>query len=204
MKTILRNLLFVLLAMASGMAIQTGVAQAADEPLPLEVKKLIGMKIPPKVVGQRGGDIPNFIAFGSGMLNRQIGNETPKAELGYDEGIVGEKWPVFIVSASHHDRTLEILDARLLPKKLLNWRYANGKIKRLEKGRFLIFSTGCHYSDGNGQPIDDGRIIFGLEDPKVEHEGYSTRIERAWEIAPQSGHIKSIQTQGIICAILGE
>jgi hypothetical protein len=59
------------------------------------------------------------------MLNRQIGDEMPRAELVFEEGMVSEKWPVFIVSASHADRTIEILDARLLPKKLINWRYAS-------------------------------------------------------------------------------
>lgn len=173
-------------------------AQGEDEPLPPEVKALIGMKIPPKVVGKSGAPIPKFLSFGGGMLNRKIGNETPRAELIFEEGMVNEKWPVFIVYASHADKTREILDARLLPKGLINWRYADGKIKRLEDGNFLIFSTDCLYANG------DGRIIFGLEDPKAEHEGMSTRIERAWEIDQQSGHIKSIPTQGISCAILGE
>jgi hypothetical protein len=198
MKTILRNLLFLLLAMASGMAIPTSNAQVADEPLPPEVEVLIGMRIPPKIVGKRGGDIPNFVLFGGGMLNKQIGNEMPRAELVFDEGIVSEKWPVFIVSASHTDRTLEILDVRLLPKKLISWRYANGKIKGAGKGDHFIFSTDCLYAKG------DGRIIFGLEDPTVEHKGFSTRIERAWEIDQQSGHIKTIPTRNITCAILGE
>ena len=96
--------------LAGGLALLAGNAQGADETLPPEVKALIGMKIPPKVVGKRGGDIPNFIQLNGGMLNRNIGNETPRAELGYEEGLVDKRWPVFIVSASHNDRTLEILD----------------------------------------------------------------------------------------------
>lgn len=198
MKALQRNFILVFLAIICGMVLLTNAAHAEDELLPPEVKKLIGMKIPPKVVGQRGGDIPNFIRFGGGMLNRQIGNEIAKAELVFEEGLVGEKWPVFIVAASYGDRTLEILDARLLPKKLINWRYKNGEIRRLEKGDFYIFSEDCLYRKG------DGRIIFGLEDPRFERDGMSIRIERAWEVDPQSGHIKTIPTQGITCAILGE
>ena len=156
------------------------------------------MKIQTGAVIQEGKYIPNFIRFGSGTLNRQIGNETPKAELVYEEGLVANKWPVFFVSAMHAGGLLEILDAQLLPKKLINWRYANGKIEWLEHSDRLIFSTDCLYSKG------DGRIIFGLEDPKFEHEGMSTKIEQAWEVDPQNGHIKSIQTQGVTCAILGE
>lgn len=173
-------------------------AQDTEGPMPPEVKALIGMKIPPKISGKSGAPIPKFITFGGGMLNRKIGNETSRKELIFEEGIVNEKWPVFIVYASHADKTREILDARLLPKELINWRYANGKIKRLEEGSPLIFSTDCLYKKG------DGRIIFGLENPKFEHEGMSIRIERAWEINPQSGHIESISTEGITCAILGE
>jgi hypothetical protein len=198
MKAIIRNLRFVLLAVVSSVVLLAGNAQCADEPLPPEVKALIGMKIPPKIAGKEPGHIPNFIRFGESMLNRQIGSETMKAELGYSEGMVGKKWPVFIVSAIHDDRTLEILDAQLLPMKLINWRYMNGKIERLKKGNFLIFSAWCQYANG------DGRIIFGLEDPKVEHDGYSSRIERAWEIDMQNGHIKSIPTHRIKCAVLGE
>lgn len=198
MKTLIRNLKFVMLAAVWGVALLAGNAQGEDEPLPQEVKALIGMKIPPKVVGKSGAPIPNFIRFSGGMLNKQIGNEAPRANLIYEEGLVAEKWPVFVVYASHADKTRDILDAQLLPKKLINWRYVNGKINRLENGDRLIFSIDCQYANG------DGRIIFGLEDPKYEREGMSTRIERAWEVDPQSGHIKSISTQNISCAILGE
>lgn len=187
---------FILFIAVGGMALLACKAQGADEALPPQVKALIGLKIPPEIVGQSGGAIPKFTLFGGGMLNRQIGNETPRAELIYDEGLVEKKWPVFIVYASHADKTIEILDAQLLPKKRINWRYVDGKIKRLEKGNFLVFSTGCQYAKG------DGRIIFGLEDPKVEHEGMSTRISQAWEINSLSGRIKSISTQNISCPIL--
>lgn len=198
MNTMMKGLIALLLLIASGSVVLAGDAPIPDEPLPPEVKKLIGMKIPPKNIGKSGAPIPNFIRFGEGNLNRQIGDETPRAELGYEEGLFDEKWPVFIVSSSHDDRTLEILDVRLLPKKLINWRYANGKITRLEVGNFLIFSPYCQYEKN----VD--RIIFGLEDPKFEHDNYSIRIERAWEIDPQTGRIKSISTQGVTCAILGE
>jgi hypothetical protein len=198
MKTMMKGLIAALLLITSGTVVLAGDAAIPDGSLPPEVKKLIGMKIPPKVMGKRGGDIPNFIRFGGGMLNKQIGNETPRAELIYEEGLVVEKWPVFVVYASHADKTRDILDAQLLPKNLINWRYANGKIEWLESSDRLIFSIDCQYANG------DGRIIFGLEDPKFEREGMSTRIERAWEVDPQSGHIKSIPTQGITCAILGE
>ncbi|MBU1215259.1 MAG: hypothetical protein KKA63_08475 [Gammaproteobacteria bacterium] len=198
MKTMMKGLIAVLLLIASGAVALAGDAPIQDEPLPPEVKKLIGMKIPPKVVGQIGGSIPKFIYFGVSMLGKKIGNETPRSELIYEEGIVEGKWPVFFVIAMHNDKTLEILDARLLPGKRLNWRYKNGEITRLEEGDFLIFSPYCQYEN------NEDRLIFGLEDPKFERDNYSTRIERAWEIDPQSGRIKSISTQGITCAILGE
>ena len=180
------------------LVIVTGNTLAADDALPPEVQNLIGMKIPPKVVGKSGAPIPNFIRFSGGMLNKQIGNEAPRAELIYEEGLVAEKWPVFVVYASHADKTRDILDAQLLPKKLINWRYVNGKIDRLKNSDRLIFSIDCQYANG------DGRIIFGLEDPAAERDGMSTRIERAWEVDPQNGHINSISTQNISCAILGE
>ncbi len=199
MKAMTKGLIAALLLLASGtVALGADNAPIQDEPLPPEVKALIGMKIPPVIKDREPGRTPKFIRFSEGMLNRQIGNETPKAELGYEEGIIGEKWPVFIVSAVHKDLTIEILDIHLLPKNLINWRYINGEVKRLEKGIFYIFSVDCLYREGNE------RIIFGLEDPKVERDGMSTRIIRAWEVDQQNGHIKSISTRNITCAILGE
>lgn len=194
----MKGLIAILLLIASGSVVLAGDAPIPDEPLPQEVRKLVGMKIPTDVVGSKGKYIPRFIRFGSGMLNRKIGNEVPKAELVYEEGLINEKWSVFMVSAMNENGVLEILDARLLPKDEINWRYANGKITRLEDGDFLIFSPYCQYEN------NEDRIIFGLEDPKYERDNYSTRIERAWEIDPQTGRIKSISTQGVICAILGE
>lgn len=199
MKTMMKGMFLALLLIASGTVVRAADnALIQDEPLPLEVRKLIGMKIPPKVVGREPSELPKFIPFSSGMLNRKLGDESHRAELGYDEGVVDKKWPVFIVSVIHSDKTIEILDARLLPKNKVNWRYTNGKIEPLEKGSFYIFSAYCLHGKG------DGRIVFGLEDPKVERKGFSTRIERAWEIDQQSGHIKSISTRNITCAILGE
>lgn len=198
MKTMMKGLIAVLLLIASGAVVLAGDAPIQDEPLPPEVKKLIGMKIPPKIIGKSGAPIPKFLSFGGGMLNRQIGDAASWAELIYEEGTVEEKWAAFIVYASHADKSRVILDARLLPRELINWRFENGKIKWLENEEKLIFSIFCHHGGGND------RIIFGLEDPKYERDGYSTRIERAWEVDPQTGRIKSIPTQGIICAILGE
>jgi hypothetical protein len=203
MKTMMKSLIVVLLLIASGAVVMAADnAPIQDEPLPPEVRKLIGMKIPPKVVGREPAHIPNFSLFGGSLLNWQIGYATPKADLAYEEGMLYEKWPVFFVIAFHSDKTLEILDARLLPGKLLNWRYKNGKIKRLEDGDFFIFSGHCYYDDND--PSTNNRIVFGLEDPKFEHDGYTTRIERAWEIDQQTGRIKSISATGIACAVLGE
>lgn len=110
-----------LLLMCS-LAMQSCSARDEKEVLPPEVAAMIGMRIPPKVVGREPSELPKFIPFSSGMLNRKFGDESHKAELGYDEGIIDKKWPVFIVSAIHSDKTIEILDARLLPKNKVNWR----------------------------------------------------------------------------------
>lgn len=194
MNTMMKGLTALLLLIASGTMVMAGDAPTQDEPLPPEVRKLIGMKIKTKMEDA----IPDFHRSSGMMLDKELGIKGSGEYLVYEEGIVKAKWPVFIVSARKKNDVTEILDARLLPGKLLNWRYKNGKIRRLEDGDFLIFSPICHYGEG------DGRMIFGLADPKFEQEGYSTRIERAWEIDSQTGRIKSIPTQGIICGILGE
>ncbi len=202
MKTMMKGLIALLLLIAGGAVVLAGDAPIQDEPLPPEVKKLIGMKIPPKVVGRDPSELPNFIGVSGSMLNRKLDNSQADAEIIYEEGVFNRKWAVFFVYASHTDKTREILDARMLPEKLLNWRYRNGKITRLEEGDFLIFSGHCYYNDND--PSTNNRIVFGLEDPKFEHDGYTTRIERAWEIDQQTGRIKSISATGIACAVLGE
>lgn len=201
--SILKKGLIAILLLIASEAVQAGDAAIQDEPLPPEVKKLIGMKIPTESVMRAGKYIPDFIRSGSGMLNKKIGNEIPKAELVYEEGIVASKWPVFIVSAMHSNGVLEILDARLLPEDLIVWRYENGKFKAAGKPGF-IFSPSCFYVSSDGKPIFEGRIMFGLEDIDTQSNGFSTRIERAWEIDRQTGRIKSISTQGVVCAIIGE
>jgi hypothetical protein len=159
------------------------------------------MKIPPKVVGERTGGIPDFIAAQSRLTDWQIGKGNTRAVLGIDAGIVSEKWPAFIVRAIYGDRSVEILDIRLLPKKMLVWGYANGAIIP-GKGEY-VFEVGCLHVNSEGQPDTERRLIVGLEDTSFESDGYSTRIARAWEIEPQNGHIKSIPTVNIICPIVG-
>ena len=161
MKILLKNFTAMTFAIACCLLLPTNTVRAEDEPLPPEVKALIGMNIPPKIVGKKGGNIPNFIRVSERNLNKQIGDEKPGAELGYEEGLLNEKWLVFIVSASHKDRTLEILDVQMLPENLINWRYENGKVKGI--GNRFEFSY-CHSS------IDYRRIILGLVKPENDNE----------------------------------
>lgn len=198
MKTLIKGWFVLLLVAVSSSVVLAADEAIPDEPLPPEVKKLIGMKIKTKMENA----IPDFLRNSGMMLDKELGMKGSGEYLVYEEGIVKEKWPVFIVSARKKNDVTEILDARLLSGKLLNWRYENGKITRLEDGDFLIFSGHCYYDDNDLST--NNRIVFGLEDPKFEHDGYTTRVERAWEIDQQTGRIKSISAKGIACAVLGE
>jgi hypothetical protein len=166
-------------------------AQCADEPLPPEVKALIGMKLPPKVVGKKQALIPDFKEVGGALVDT---DEKQGSSLAYSEGVVGNKWPVFIVERIASDRSAEILDAKMLPENLIEWRHDDGNIKFL-KGRHT-FSEDCHTEEQGTQ------LIFGLVKPekgKSDCAHYSGRVKRAWQVDRQSGQITPIPTKGIKC-----
>ena len=199
MKTNLRSFIFILFTVVGGMGVLAGNAQAADAAMPPEVKALIGMKLPPLVVGKAAASIPNFISHGGSLLDEQSGEM-----LAYNEGIVGGKWPVFVVQRINKERYLEVLDAQLLPADLLDWRFVDGEFKnnsdhfKFVKGRYSL-SQSC-------QP-DEGQIIFGLIKPEngketCEHD--TSRVKRAWNINRQNGKISSKSTKGLSCHYLLE
>lgn len=179
-------------AMAGGMTLPVSNAQGADNAMPPEVSSLIGMKLPPKVVGKKTADIPNFIRLGGALISEELGNS-----LAYDEGIVGEKWPIFFIERIYGDRTTVILDSQMLPANLMEWQFIGGQFTFL-KDRFKL-SDRCK---GEGE---DSRLIFGLvkaEKGKSDCGHISKRVKQAWKIDRQSGQITPMSAQGLQCYFL--
>lgn len=192
MRTLQRNFISILLAIACGMVLLINIVHAEDEPLPPEVKALIGMKIPPKENG-RSGDIPKFTRLGGALIQEdELGNA-----LAYDEGLIDGKWSVFFVERILRDKTTEILDVQLLPVSLIQWQFVGEKVVFL-KNRYQL-SNHCQK-----QP-DDSRIIFGLvkaRKGKSDCGHFSQNVERAWQINKSTGQISSVPANGLQCYFL--
>lgn len=173
------------------MVLLAGNAQGADDVLPPEVRALVGMKVPPKIVGKEPSPIPDFYYLGGALVDEDVKQDS---SLAYSEGVVAGKWPVFIVRRIASDRSAEILDARVLPDNLIGWRF-NGKDIEYLKGRYT-FSEHCQIEE------KDLQLIFGLVKPekgKSDCAHFSRRVKLAWQIDRQSGRITSIPTKGVKC-----
>lgn len=201
--------------LAGWLSIQALSAQSVEEVLPPDVRALVGMKLAPVRVEEKDikrapwakplspdyvqmapARIPNFISMGSsggGGLG-----------LGFEEGVVAGKWPVFIVERIGADMSREILDALMLPKDLIDWHFADGNSGNISdhfifiKGRFSL-SERCRSSE------EDERIIVGLikqEKGKETCSHFSKQVKLAWMIDRQSGKITPMPTQGLQCFYL--
>lgn len=178
--------------MTGGMTLPVSNAQGADNAMPPEISSLIGMKLPPKVVGKKAADIPEFIYLGSALRSEESGSS-----LAYDEGLAGGKWPVFLIERIYKDKTTVILDAQMLPANLMEWRFVGGQFTFL-KDRFKL-------SDRCQSGSEDTRIIFGLvkaEKGKSDCGHISKRVKQAWKIDRQSGQITPMPIQGLQCYFL--
>lgn len=156
------------------MVLVAGNAQGADEVMPPEVKAIIGMKLSPKVVGRKQAEIPGFHRITGALIGQ---DELQGNMLAYDEGVVGDKWPVFIVVRIASDQSAEILDAQMLPANLIEWRLVDGNRKYLE-GRYR-FSVNCKIEE------EDKRLIMGLVKPekgKSDCAHFSRRVKQAWQV----------------------
>lgn len=188
MKTTLRSLTLALLAAVGSMALLAN-ALAADEAMPPEVKALIGMKLPPLVVGKSAARVPRLVVKDGGVLR----NDDAGGVLGMDLGLFADKWPIVAIVKINSERATEITDVLMLPPDLINWRLKNGKFVGVVG---LDLSTYCRAND------DDRRIIFALikqEKGNETCEHFTKRINRAWLIDEISGRITKIPTEGLSC-----
>ncbi len=192
MKATMKGLMALLLFIASGgMVLAADNAAIQDEPLPPEVKKLIGMKLQPKVVGRVPAHIPGFYEVTGALLGQ---DERHENELAYGEGVVANKWAVFIVERFLADKSVEILDAQMLPENLIEWRIDEGNRKYLE-GRYR-FSVNCHTEE------KASHHIFGLvktEKGKSDCAHFSKQVKLAWRVDRQSGRITPTSSKGMRC-----
>lgn len=192
MNTMMKGLIAVLLLIVSGAVVLAGDAPIQDEPLPPEVKKLIGMKLPPEIINMKQREIPGFVTVRGGILAGPEKEDT--SAITYAEGLLDEKITVFFIERIYPDRTMEILDARLLPAALLSWRLEEGKPTR-GSGRYRL-SAHCRVNKSNS------RNILGLIRPEEGKEScahFSRQIKQAWRLDTDSSRLVSISSKELEC-----
>jgi hypothetical protein len=211
MKTTLRSLFFVLLAVG-GMALLAGYARGTDETLPPEVKALIGINLPPvRVEGKdikmdprlkplpsdyvriQPASIPGWKYRGGGLLTK-----SPQSEhrMGLEELYRGDLSIFVIDQIDENDKSKTILDAQVLPQKLLLYYVKNGEVVEKKQGRLYEISEMCER--------EDAEIIVGLMRPEAGKEDCqhkTTQVIRAWKIDSGSGRVTAISTHGVACLV---
>jgi len=194
MKTILRGLCFVLLTVG-GMAFQSGRALAVEEPLPPEVKALIGMEVPAKAPG-RPGDVPGWISLWGSLI---MGSETTDGdEFGFE---IDQKANITILIVERlHKFNKTILDARVIPGNLLPYytEKKNGHTvwKEKDRAKFFDINEGCSRSNREAN-----EIIIGMWRYKPGHlcKAAFSQVKKAWLLDRNNGHLTEISTEGVSC-----
>lgn len=147
---------------------------------PLEVKALVGMKIPPAIAGKARGSIPNFVL--------------KEGEGRFEDGVYADKWYVLIATSVDENLTTEILAVLVLPEKLRSWEYRNGEFKPRREG--FPFSYQCHASE------DDKRVIVAFYEQRIGKNcayARSDKVKRAWMFDVHKRAFFPIPTKGLWC-----
>ena len=184
MKTTLRSFIFVLLAIAGGMALLAGNAQAADDALPPEVKALVGMKISLEAPGN--GNVPGWVyLWGSGIVGEIYFSVLQQGKI------------TVLAIESMKDQSITIQDARVIPGNLLNFYMKDG-VRELKKNDMQMFriTEACTRVSSEKKEIILGMWRF---EPGSKCTDSSSLVKKAWLLNPESRHLTDISTKGVSC-----
>jgi len=185
MKTFIKNLKLVLLAALGGLAILTENTQAADGPLPPEVKKLVGMKTPPET---NPGRIPDW----TGLWGFAVGNDVYLDVLQQKETTI-----IAIKLINRKEKTSSILDARVIPGKLLRFYLKNGELKwRKNEKQWYRITNECSREGSKNRELIIGMWKF---EPNSKCSDPSRLVKKAWLLNLENGRLTDIPTQGVSC-----
>ena len=180
----------LVLAVAGGMTVMAGSAYCEGDVLPPEVRAMVGMRIPAKAPG-RQGSVPGWLRMGSYALDAA---KRPLQSLGVEE-LYRDDVSIFVIDLlDEKDWSRTILDAQVMPQKLLWYYVKNGKFVEKKNKQLYSFSSMCKRADSE--------TIVGLMRPESGKEDcthHSKQVIRAWIIDQQSGRITGIPTQGVSC-----
>lgn len=185
-----------LLLIASGaMALAANNEPIPDAPLPPEVKKLIGMKTSPE---ENPGDIPGWIGLdGFGIKDEMYLDVLQKNKISI----------IAIKLINRKEKTISILDARVIPGKLFRTYVENGEQKwRKNEKQWYRITKVCIRDDADGweQPLGmSGRteLIIGMWkfEPNSKCTDPSSLVKKAWLLNTETGRLTDIPTQGVSC-----
>lgn len=190
MKTTMRGLALVVLAVAGGIALLAGNAQGADDAMPPEVQALIGMEIPDTESGMNGA-VPEWKMKGGSLLENFLYPEQPLLI----EELYQNKLSVFVIERlDRKKKSRTILDVAVLPRHMLNYNVKNGEIVWKKSLQVYRFERGCER--------ERYETVVGVMRPERGKEDCthkSKQVKRAWKIDHQTGRITEIPSYGVSC-----
>lgn len=152
---------------------------------PPEVEALIGMRIPPIIPGKKSGSIPGWTSIGGTSFNDWVGASQ----------IYSAHNSAIAVIRRDKDQSRLILDAKILPSRLLTYDLINNKTRpRKHWHQYYAVSSRCERLDGE--------YIIGLMRPepgKYDCNHESRRVIKAWQVNLNDGQMKEIQPAGVHC-----
>lgn len=175
----------VLLCFAS--AIPTSYARDKNPP---EVEALIGMRIPSEKQGSFG-KIPGWKTKGWTALSI---SPRPQQDMSVEELYRDDEFIFIIKLFDKKDWSTTILDAQILPLRLLEYQTKNGELVWKKNTQGYNFESMCQ------NPQLD--TVVGLMRPEPGKEictHKSKQVQRAWKIDKKTGHITEIPPQGVSC-----
>ncbi|WP_126462782.1 hypothetical protein [Sulfuritortus calidifontis] len=152
------------------------------------IEQLIGLRIPPKILGSKQGDLPGWNTLGGSILSSN-GN-TILIERGYikDEG-------GFVLIQVDRDMTRTVIDGRRLPINLLRYQLQNGKLAWRKNA---INRYGIERCEKKG----DVGVYVGLMKPEHGKEGclhYSRQVKMAWRLNEKTTKLDDVSPVGVYC-----
>lgn len=164
-----------------------------DEPLPPEVKKLIGMKIQSEKQGEFGR-IKKWKSKRWATLNIF---PKPSQTIGVQE-LYQNDMSIFVIELMDEtDWSVTLLDARVLPRHLLNYNVKNGEIVWKKTPLDYRFEPMCYR-----KPKERIVALMRSEQGREDCTHTTRQVKRAWKVEEENGRISEISPQGVSCSFM--
>lgn len=193
MKTTMRGLIFVVLAVTGCMSLLASNARGVEDAMPPEVRVLIGMRIQSERHGEFGR-IKNWKSKGWTTLNIF---PKPNQTIGVQE-LYRNDMSIFVIELMDKtDWSMTLLDVRVLPRHMLEYDVKNGEIVWKKSSHAYRFEPMCY------RKLEE-RIVALMrpEQGKGDCTHTTRQVKRAWKVDEQTLRISEIAPQGVSCAFM--